>query len=88
MNVDRKEAADFSFLMSLPVIVGATLLKTLDLFETGITVGVVPLLLGTAVAFLAGIWAIKVVIAFVQRGSLAWFAAYCYAVGIAGLIWI
>ena len=88
MNVDRKEAADFSFLMSLPVIVGATALKTLDLFETGITVGLVPLVLGTLVAFVAGIWAIKVVIAFVQRGSLAWFAAYCYLVGIAGLIWI
>ncbi len=87
-NVDRKEAADFSFLMSLPVIVGATLLKTLDLFETGITIGVVPLLVGTVVAFVAGIWAIKVVIAFVQRGSLAWFAAYCYVVGIVGLIWI
>ena len=87
-NVDRKEAADFSFLMSLPVIVGATLLKTLDLLDTGITIGVVPLLVGTVVAFVAGIWAIKVVIAFVQRGSLAWFAAYCYVVGIVGLIWI
>lgn len=87
-NVDRKEAADFSFLMSLPVIVGATLLKTLDLFETGITVGVVPLLLGTVVAFVSGIWAIKVVIAFVQRGSLAWFAAYCYLAGALGLVFI
>ncbi|MEM6325756.1 MAG: undecaprenyl-diphosphate phosphatase [Bacteroidota bacterium] len=87
-NVDRKEAADFSFLMSLPVIVGATLLKTLDLFETGLTVGVLPLVLGTLVAFVSGIWAIKVVIAFVQRGSLIWFAVYCYAVGVLGLIFI
>ena len=87
-NVDRKEAADFSFLMSLPVIVGATLLKTLDLLDTGITIGIVPLLVGTLVAFVAGIWAIKVVIAFVQRGSLAWFAVYCYIVGVAGLILI
>ena len=88
MNVDRKEAADFSFLMSLPVIVGATALKTLDLFDTGITVGAVPLVVGTLVAFASGIWAIKVVIAFVQRGSLAWFAAYCYAAGVLGLIFI
>ena len=87
-NVDRKEAADFSFLMSLPVIVGATLLKTLDLFETGITIGALPLILGTLVAFLSGIWAIKVVIAFVQRGSLVWFAVYCYIVGALGLVFI
>lgn len=88
MNVDRKEAADFSFLMSLPVIVGATLLKTLELFETGITMGALPLILGTLVAFASGIWAIKVVIAFVQRGDLVWFAVYCYAVGVLGLIFI
>ncbi|WP_424519381.1 undecaprenyl-diphosphate phosphatase [Rubrivirga sp.] len=88
MNVDRKEAADFSFLMSLPVIVGATGLKALDLFETGLTVGLVPLVVGTLVAFASGIWAIKVVIAFVQRGSLAWFAAYCYVAGVLGLIFI
>ncbi|MEM1056567.1 MAG: undecaprenyl-diphosphate phosphatase [Bacteroidota bacterium] len=87
-NVDRKEAADFSFLMSLPVIVGATLLKTLDLLETGLTMGALPLILGTLVAFLSGIWAIKVVIAFVQRGSLIWFAVYCYAVGVLGLLFI
>lgn len=87
-NVDRKEAADFSFLMSLPVIVGATILKALEMLETGLTVGAVPLVVGTLVAFLAGIWAIKVVIAFVQRGSLIWFAAYCYAIGILGLILI
>lgn len=87
-NVDRKEAADFSFLMSLPVIVGATLLKTLDLMEVGLTMGALPLLLGTTVAFLSGIWAIKVVIAFVQRGSLIWFAVYCYIVGTLGLIFI
>ncbi|OZC01642.1 undecaprenyl-diphosphate phosphatase [Rubricoccus marinus] len=88
LNVDRKEAADFSFLMSLPVIVGATLLKTLDLMEQGTALGVLPLALGTLVAFVAGIWAIKVVIAFVQRGDLIWFAGYCYLVGILGLIFI
>ena len=87
-NVDRKEAADFSFLMSLPVIVGATLLKTLEMLETGLTMDALPLVLGTLVAFLSGIWAIKVVIAFVQRGSLIWFAGYCYVVGVLGLIFI
>ena len=43
--------------------------------ETGLTMGALPLILGTLVAFVSGIWAIKVVIAFVQRGSLIWFAS-------------
>ncbi|MEL6615588.1 MAG: undecaprenyl-diphosphate phosphatase [Bacteroidota bacterium] len=87
-NVDRKAAADFSFLMSLPVIVGATLIKSIEMIQTGLTMGALPLLLGTLVAFVSGIWAIKVVIAFVQRGDLVWFAGYCYLVGILGLILI
>ena len=87
MNTNRKDAADFSFLMSLPVILGAALLQTLELMETGMTMGLLPLVVGTLVAYGAGIWAIRVVIDFVQRGNLKYFAFYCYAVGISGLVW-
>ena len=88
LNIDRKDAADFSFLMSLPVIVGATLLKTFDLFETNAVVDWLPILVGTLVAYASGIWAIKVVIAFVQRGDLQYFAYYCFAAGTLGLLLI
>ena len=85
-NVDRKEAADFSFLMLLPVVLGATALKVKDMMETGMTMDVLPLVLGTVVAFASGIVAIKAVVILVQRRSLQYFAFYCYAVGILGLI--
>jgi len=88
LNVDRKDAADFSFLMSLPVIVGATLLKALDIFETNAAVDWLPIVVGTLVAYASGIWAIKVVIAFVQRGDLQYFAYYCFAAGTLGLLFI
>jgi undecaprenyl-diphosphatase len=87
-NVEREQAADFSFLMVLPVIIGATALKAIEMFEVESVVGVIPLLLGTLVAYLSGIWAIKVVIGFVKRGRLQVFAFYCFLVGIAGLIFI
>ena len=87
LDTNRKDAADFSFLMSLPVILGAALLKTLELMETGMRIGIVPLVVGTVVAYGVGIWAIRVVIDFVQRGNLKYFAYYCYAVGGFGLIW-
>ena len=87
LDTNRKDAADFSFLMSLPVILGAAALKTLELMETGMTIGLVPLVVGTVVAYGVGIWAIGVVIDFVQRGNLKYFAFYCYAVGITGLVW-
>lgn len=87
-NVDRKEAADFSFLMLLPVVLGATLLKTLDMLETGITTDMVSVLLGTLVAYVSGIVAIRAVVLLVQRQSLQYFAFYCFAVGILGLVTI
>ena len=87
-NVDRKEAADFSFLMLLPVVIGATLLKALDMMETGITIGIFPLVLGTLVAYVSGIFAIRAVVILVQRRSLQYFAYYCFAVGILGLVLI
>ena len=85
LNVDRKEAADFSFLMLLPVVLGATLLKTLDMLEVGMTVGALPLAVGTAVAFGSGVFAIRAVQVLVQRQSLQYFAYYCFAVGGLGL---
>ena len=88
VNVDRKEAADFSFLMLLPVVIGATLLKALDMMETGITVGVLPMVLGTLVAYVSGIFAIRAVVILVQRRALQYFAFYCFAIGILGLILI
>ncbi len=87
-DVERSEAADFSFLMVLPVIIGATILKAIEMFEVESAVGILPLVIGTIVAYLSGIWAIKVVISFVKQGRLQVFALYCFLVGIAGLIFI
>lgn len=87
-NVAPEKAANFSFLMSLPVIVGATLLKTLELLEQGATMGWMPLVIGTLVAYAAGIVAIKIVLDFVRRGNLQYFAYYCFIVGTLGLLFI
>lgn len=88
LNVTPEKAANFSFLMSLPVIVGATGIEALNLFETGVMTTILPTLIGTAVAYASGIVAIKIVLDFVRRGNLAYFAYYCFAIGILGLIFI
>jgi undecaprenyl-diphosphatase len=87
-NVDRKKAAEFSFLMSIPVILIATLLKTKELLETGESIQWLPMMLGVLVAFGSGLWAIRIVIGFVVRGKLQYFAYYCFATGTLGLIFI
>lgn len=88
-NVDRKEAADFSFLMLLPVVLGATLLKTIEMFQSGgNAVGIGPLVIGTLIAYLSGIVAIRVVVFLTQRQSLQYFAFYCFLVGGLGLVFL
>ena len=88
MDVDQETAANFSFLMVLPVIVGATLLKLGDAFGAGAETAAVPLILGTVIAYLAGIVAIKLVLAVVRKGNISWFAYYCFLVGGLGLAFI
>lgn len=84
-NVRRDEAANFSFLMLLPVVLGATVLKTGEMLEVAGEVAWLPLLLGTAVAYGSGIFAIYVVLDFVKRGKLQYFAYYCFLIGGLGL---
>jgi len=87
-NVTPEKAANFSFLMLLPVVLGATVLKSLEMLDGGGAVGWLPLVVGTLVAYASGVLAIKLVLDFVRRGTLQYFAYYCFAVGGLGLLLI
>ncbi len=87
-NTDPEKAANFSFLMLLPVVLLATVIKSLDMVSAGAAGGSwIVLAVGTLVAYISGIAAIKALIGVVRRGRLAWFALYCFAVGGFG-IWL
>lgn len=96
-GLTREEAARFSFLLAGPAIVGASLLemrrvihpKSTDL-ATGqhniAALGVAPepaavILMGTIVAFIAGFFAIRFFMRFVDRHKLTPFAIYCWVFG-------
>jgi undecaprenyl-diphosphatase len=87
LDVKPEKAANFSFLMLLPVVIGATVLKTAEVAEAGID-DVLPLVIGTVVAFVSGILAIRLVLDFVKKGRLQLFAIWCFAVGGLGLLLI
>lgn len=88
VGVERSESARFSFLLALPVILGACVVEGRELLHTGIPAEEgATLLVGTAVAFCVGIIALKWLLGMIRRGRLDWFAYYCYAAGLAGLIW-
>ena len=87
-GVENRKAADFSFLMSLPAIIGATAISAVEVWEKGTSTGVVPLLVGMVVAYVSGVFAIRWMVDLVSRGNLHYFAFYLFIVGIIGLIFI
>jgi undecaprenyl-diphosphatase len=75
-------AADFSFLMAIPLIAGAGLWEARHISTEMGQVGVVPLLAGCLVAFVSGVFAIRFLVAMLRRGRLHAFAPYCFAIGL------
>ncbi len=84
----RPAAARFSFLMSLPVMLGAGLIAIQDLFQIPDAVGQIgPILVGTISAAIVGMLAIHWLLGYLARNSLRVFIFYCLIVGAGGLIY-
>jgi len=80
LHFDRQSAAVFSFLMSMPVIAAAAMLKVPKLLSAGIDA---PILIGITAAALSSWLAIAVLLRFVQRHGFAVFAIYRFILGAA-----
>ncbi len=80
VGLDRDLAARFSFLLSIPAIIGALLLQMVT--GDGGGPGFFVLLVGGAAAALVGLFALRVLMGMVRRGRISWFAPYCWIVGL------
>ena len=87
-KVDRKAAGDYSFIVSIPAILGAFVLELKDLGEVSSSVGIAPLIAGCAAAFAAGYVSLVFLMKLIRRGKLQWFACYLIPVAILGLIFL
>jgi undecaprenyl-diphosphatase len=86
LGLKRDAAARFSFLLAIPVVLGAGLVKVIDLLGTrSLDTPLSPLLLGVFVAFLSGYACIRFLLAYLKRRGLGIFAAYCWLVGLGTL---
>jgi undecaprenyl-diphosphatase len=83
-GLDRRTAGSFSFLLSIPAIVGAAGLQVLmDGFGD---VDMVPMVIGAGVSFVVGILSLGFLMRIVNRGRLYLFAPYCVLAGLVVLI--
>jgi len=85
LGLGRRRAAEFAFLLSIPVIVGATVASVGDIAVAGSAVGPT-VLAGTVAAFASAIPAIALLMRLVTVGIFHRFAYYCWAAGILGII--
>lgn len=85
-GVDRKIAGEFSFLLSIPAILGAFILELKDFGSMSSSIGVGAVIAGCVAAFLSGSFALSVLMKIIKKGHLQWFALYLIPVGILGII--
>ncbi|PLX70627.1 MAG: UDP-diphosphatase [Denitrovibrio sp.] len=87
LGIKREEMAEFTFLMSVPAIIGAIILQSKHI--TSIPVGeMTAYIAGMAAAFISGFFAIGFMVYFIKRANLKAFALYCLIVGIVAIIWM
>jgi undecaprenyl-diphosphatase len=89
LGVSRTAAAEFSFFMALPVMLGASLIRGLKFVLAGVTVTaleIAVLLVGVIVAFLVSYIAIRFLMSFVKKHSFEVFGWYRIALGVVVLL--
>lgn len=81
-GIERPLAAKFSFLVSIPAILGATVLEGKDILHLSQSPHILPYAAGMLVAFVAGYGAIITLLRLVVKRQLRWFSFYCWVVGL------
>lgn len=88
-GIKGTRAAEFSFLLSLPAIFGASVLKLKESLDQSLSSETMALYLcGAFSAFIFGYLAIKFLLQVLKKGRLEYFGYYCIIIGILSLIFL
>ena len=87
VGYERRFAVRFSFLLSIPAVLGANILSIKDAVQAGIVGAEVPMyLVGVAVAAVTGYLCIRLLKYIADKGRFGAFAYYCWAAGVLTLV--
>ena len=86
VGFERKFAVRYSFLMSIPAILGANILSIKDAMDTVVVSEIPVYLVGVAVSAIVGYACIRLLKMIADKGKFGAFAYYCWAVGALTLI--
>ena len=86
-GLTRTFAVKYSYILSVPAIIGAMIMELGEFGSSGMTVGLgFTYVLGMLVSGVVGYFVIRKLLKLVQKGRLRYFAYYCFVVGIVVLI--
>ena len=87
-KVDKTENANFTFLMSIPIILAAIMLESVDFISAGNvgSVDFIPVVLGVLTAALTGYIAISFMLKLIKKANYKWFSLYLVLLSITNLI--
>ena len=83
-GISAKTAAEYSFLLSIPAILGAVVLKMRDVVDTAIPIHIIAG--GMLASFVVGYIALRLLLVMLNRGKFSVFSYYCVALGLASLL--
>jgi len=85
-KIDKQTAFKFSFLLSIPAVLGATVFEAKDIIVGN--VDMIPLLVGVVVAMVVGYVSLKLLQKIVLQEKFHYFAVYCWTAGLLLLIFV
>ena len=87
LGFERSFAVRFSFLLSIPAVLGANILSLKDALEAGVDWAAVPVyLVGVVASAVVGYACIRLLKLIAQKGRFGGFAYYCWAAGLLTLL--
>ena len=84
LKIEPSRAAEFSFLLAIPAIIGATIFKLDDILASDSDM-MLAYLAGAVMAFVSSLVAIRLLMSIIRKGRFEFFAYYCFAAGTMGL---
>ena len=82
LGLDRRFALRYSFLMSIPAVLGANILKLKDIIATGVDMTLIPAYIsGVATAAVLGYLSVRLLKFVTEKGKFGAFSYYCWTVG-------
>ncbi|MDE0325047.1 MAG: undecaprenyl-diphosphate phosphatase [Candidatus Poribacteria bacterium] len=84
LGIPGKIAAEYSFLLSIPAILGAVVLKIRDVGDTSVPLHIMGT--GMLASFIVGYIALRFLLVMLNRGKFSVFSYYCVALGLTSLL--